>query len=166
MCKQSAKLSTHIAGDEDNHVDQNNMGGVEDESYDFSIVSMHLNSIGFSLTTIFLIVLAVVILKYSSKICLRKCFYVFCPCCVSGLSREREHRKSRQSIVPAITDARFCYPPPGTYTQQVPRNRNSQDVEIQETTFSAYTPAGTLTRPQSTIIQEPKEKPRRQSSEH
>ena len=65
MCKNSAHLASHIAGAEDNRVDESNNGAVDDESYDFSIISMHLNSIGFSLTTIFLFIMGVVILRYS-----------------------------------------------------------------------------------------------------
>ena len=70
MCKTSAHLSSHIAGAEDNRVDESNNGAVDDKFYDFSIISMHLNSIGFSLTTLLLIIIGVAIMRYSSKVCL------------------------------------------------------------------------------------------------
>ena len=168
MCKNSAHLASHIAGAEDNRVDESNNGAVDDESYDFSIISMHLNSIGFSLTTIFFIIIAVAILRYSSKVCLRKCFYIACPCCVSGLNREREHRKSRQNSAPVIPETRFFYPPPGTQALSIPRSQSNQEMEFQETPFSTLPPTGTLTRPHSTLNQVLKEKPspaRRQSNE-
>ena len=159
MCKTSAKLSSHIAGAEDNHVDENNNGGVDDESYDVSFISMHINSIGFSLTTMLLIIIAAVILRYSSKICLRKCFYIGCPCCVTGLNREREHRKSRQNSAPVIPDTRFFYPPPGMQTLAIPRTQSTQEMEFQETPFQTMPPTGTLTRPQSALNQVLKDRP-------
>ena len=163
MCKTSARLSSHIAGAEDNHVDEKNNGGIDDESYDVSFINMHINSIGFLLTTMLLIIIAAVILRYSSKICLRKCFYIACPCCVRGLNREREHRKSRQSSAPVVP---IFYPPPGAQTLAIPRTQSTQEMEFQE--FQTMPPTGTLTRPQSTINQVLKDRPnpaRRQSNE-
>ena len=155
MCKNSAKLASHIAGAEDNRVDESSNGGVDDESYDFSIISM--------LTTIFLIVIGVVILKYSSKVCLRKCFFISCPCCVSGLNREREERKSRQNSSATVPEARFFYhPPPWTQSLSIPRSQSNQNIETQETPFSTMPPTGTLNH----VIREQPVPTRRQSSEN
>ena len=170
MCKTSAHLTSHIAGAENNRIDESNNGAVDDESYDFSIISMHLNSIGFSLTTVLLILIGVVILRYSSKVCLRKCFFISCPCCVSGLNREREERKSRKNSSATVPEARFFYhPPPGTQSLSIPRSQSNQNIEFQETPFSTMPPTGTSTMPPTTLNYVIREQPvptRRQSNEN
>ena len=170
MCKTSAHLSSHIAGAKDNRIDQSNHGAVDDESYDFSIISMHLNSIGFSLTTIFLIVVGVIILQYSSKVCFRKCLFISCPCCIKGLEREREKRKSRQNSTATVPEARFFYhPPPGTQSFTIPRTQSSQNIDTQETQFSNMPPTALATMPptmMNNIIREQPVPTRRQSNDN
>ena len=76
MCK-AAHMEYHEGGNEDNSIHKSNKGSIQDESWDFSMISVHLNSIRFSIGTVLLIVLIIGIWKFSSKTCMRKAWYIF-----------------------------------------------------------------------------------------
>ena len=59
------------------------------------MLSIHLNSIGFSPATVLFIVIIARAWNYSLKTCLRKELYLFCPCCLKPLSQERVDRHER-----------------------------------------------------------------------
>ena len=127
MYKTNIQLSSHMAGAEDNRMDKWNHDAINNESYDFSIISMHLNSIGLLLTTLLFIIICVAILKYSSKTCLRKCLYISCPCCVRTLNQESKDRNSRQGST-QVPEAKFYW--------NTPSEAQAIKIPLQETAIS------------------------------
>ena len=56
MCK-AAHVEYLEGGDEDNSYDKSNEGSIENESWDFSMMSVHIYSIGFSIGTVLVIII-------------------------------------------------------------------------------------------------------------
>ena len=127
MCK-AAHMEYHEGGNEDNSIDESDKGSIQDKSWDYSMISVHLNSIGFSLGTVLVIVLIIGIWKFSSKTCMRKALYIFCPCCLNSLLRERmdrHERIQRQRESMQFSESQLIWnPPQGSKSLSLPRSHH------------------------------------------